>query len=225
MKIIAISDLHGNLIDIKNSADILVIAGDFSPLYCQQDYSRVMDWINRRLIPWISKIKVNDVILVPGNHDLVCTYKQFSREFESIVIRHNTSQKIHYLNNSSIIIEGKKFFGTPNSESPRGWAFSDPYNQDYLFDSDTDILVTHQPPKFGNVGFVKQYQKELGSYILRSRILQSDILINICGHIHTGQHGGVEILLNNGRNAYVYNVSVLDENYDVAYPPTLIEIN
>ena len=32
MKIIALSDLHGHLVQISESADVLVIAGDFSPL-------------------------------------------------------------------------------------------------------------------------------------------------------------------------------------------------
>lgn len=32
MKIIALSDIHGNLINIKNSSDIVIIAGDWSPL-------------------------------------------------------------------------------------------------------------------------------------------------------------------------------------------------
>ena len=43
--------------------------------------------------------------------------------------------------------------------------------------------------------------------------------IVFCGHIHTGQHGGVEF-----ESSRVYNVSRLDENYEIAYEPTWVEV-
>ena len=43
--------------------------------------------------------------------------------------------------------------------------------------------------------------------------------INFCGHIHTGDHYGVKY-----NDTTVYNVSLLDENYNEAYKPTIIEI-
>lgn len=221
MKIIAVSDLHGNLISIKDSCDVLVIAGDWSPLYNQQDYYSVMNWIDKRFIPWMISSNANDVIFIPGNHDFACTYSFFEDDLNNIIKRHHINN-IHYLNKSSIVLNGVKFFGLPENESPGGWAFSNQYNQKYIFDKDTDVLITHQPPMIGDVGYVKIYNKELGSRALRDAILSSNIKLNICGHIHTGAHGETPVMVNNGNYSCIYNTSILDEDYKVAFKPTVI---
>ena len=224
MKIIALSDLHGNLIRVRDYSDVVVIAGDWSPLYCQHDCIAILHWWDKKFIPWMKTIKANHFIVIPGNHDLACTYSLFREEITKILERHKMLDIVHYLCFDSAIIDGKKFYGNPNSESPTGWAFSNPYNQEYTFDKDTDILVTHQPPRVGNVGYVKQFNREFGSKALIDKILSSNIQLNICGHIHTGSHEEHPIILHNGRLARVYNVSILDEDYTVAYKPTVIEI-
>jgi Icc-related predicted phosphoesterase len=224
MKIIAISDLHGNLINIRDKCDAVVIAGDWSPLYCQQDCVSVLHWLDKRFVPWMKSLKTDHVVVIPGNHDFAGTYNFFEDELDRILVRHRMIDKVHYLCHSSIIIDGKKFYGNPNNESPNGWAFSKQHNQTYEFDDDTDILITHQPPMIDDVGYVSRFNKELGSKELLVRILESNIELNICGHIHTGSHGEHQTILNNGNIARVYNVSILDEDYDVAYLPTVIEL-
>ena len=225
MKIIALSDLHGNLIQIRDTADVVVIAGDWSPLYIQHDCLSVLEWFDKRFIPWMSLLKTNHVVFIPGNHDLACTYSFFKKELDKLLLRHQVVDKVHYLCYNSTIIDGKKFYGNPNTESPKGWAFSKEYNQVYNFDKDTDILITHQPPKVGDVGYVKLYHREFGSQDLLYKILESNISLNICGHIHTGSHDEYQIVLNNNTKvARIYNVSILDEDYRVAYKPTIIEL-
>lgn len=39
------------------------------------------------------------------------------------------------------------------------------------------------------------------------------------GHIHTGLHGGVDF-----EGSRIYNVSRLDERYEIAYDPTWVDI-
>ena len=223
MKIIAVSDLHGNLIRIRESCDLFVIAGDWSPLYCQHDCTQTLSWIDSTFIPWMKRLNAKHIVFIPGNHDIVCTLSCFKNEFDYFLKRNNCTN-ISYLCNSGITIFGRKIFGIPNSESPNGWAFSDQYNQTYDFDDDTDILITHQPPRFGNVGYVRQFNKEFGSVDLRNEILRSNISLNICGHIHTGDHTPTQTTLNNGNTAIIQNTSILDENYEVAYPYTVTNI-
>jgi Icc-related predicted phosphoesterase len=224
MKIIAVSDLHGNTIPIKDKADVLVIAGDFSPLYCQQDPIAIIGWFDRVLIPWLKRLQIDNFVIIPGNHDFACTFSFFKDDLDTILHRHGMKDRVHYLNRSSVTIQCKKFYGIPDTESLTGWAFSKAFNVDYSFDEDTDVLVTHQPPHVGNVGFVSQLNREFGSDNLRSAILNSNIDVNICGHIHTGDHSKNMIQLNNGKLACIYNVSILDEDYEVAYDYATITI-
>lgn len=224
MRIIAVSDLHGELINIKDKCDVFVIAGDWSPLYIQNYYESMIEWIDKAFIPWMISIDANYVLFIPGNHDFVCTSKSFKDDIRYLLYKHNAGLKIHYLCHDSIVFYGKKFYGNPNNESPNGWAYANQYNQIYEFDSNTDILITHQPPKIGDVGYVSKHNLELGSSSLRDAILNSNIEINICGHIHTGHHGETPIILNNDKVSSVYNVSILDEDYIVSYEPTIIEI-
>lgn len=65
MKVTAISDLHGNLIDIE-PCDLLLICGDISPLEIQRDYIQMTKWIFNEFQEWIMKIDCPTIILTPG---------------------------------------------------------------------------------------------------------------------------------------------------------------
>ena len=69
-----------------------------------------------------------------------------------------------------------------------------------------------------------RFNKEFGSVDLRNEILRSNISLNICDHIHTGEHETTHIVLNNGKSAIIKNMSISDEDYRVAYDPVTIEI-
>lgn len=66
MKVTAISDLHGNLIDIE-PCDLLLICGDISPLDIQRDYIQMTKWIFNEFREWIMKIDCSTVILMNYN--------------------------------------------------------------------------------------------------------------------------------------------------------------
>ena len=70
MKLIAISDLHGYLPTIEEQADIMLIAGDISPLNIQGTRVLMREWIEDEFIPWINELKVEKVFLVAGNHEI-----------------------------------------------------------------------------------------------------------------------------------------------------------
>ena len=224
MKIIALSDKYGNLNQIKDSCDVLVIAGDWSHLCYQQDYDTVLNWCDNEFIQWMKALDTYHIIIIHCNHDTSCTYSFFKDDTDNLIKRHDMCDNIHYLRFDSVIIDCKKFYGNPNSDSSYLWAFSNQHNQNYEFDDDTDILITHQTPRFGDVRFVRIFNKEFGSVDLLNEILRSNISLNICSHIHTGDHETTHIVLNNCNSAIIKNMSISDEDYRVAYEPVIIEI-
>ena len=224
MKIIELSHQHGNLNQIKDSCYVLVIAGDLSPLCYQQDYDTVLNLCDNEFIPWMKSLYTYHTIIVPCNHDISCTYSSFKDDTDNLIKRHDMCDKIHYLCFDSVIIDGKKFYDNPNSDSSYWWAFSNQHNQNYEFDDDTDILITHHPPRFGDVRFVRRFNKEFGFVDLRNDILRSNISLNVCGHIHTGDHETTHIVLNNCNSDIIKNMSISDEDCRVAYEPVIIEI-
>ncbi len=52
MRVIATSDLHGNLPEIE-PCDVLIIAGDHFPLKVDRDYALSMAWAEKYFIPWL----------------------------------------------------------------------------------------------------------------------------------------------------------------------------
>lgn len=68
-KFIAISDLHGTLPEIKEEADILLIAGDIMPLQIQRDMEESEIWFKDSFLPWADSLPIKYVVLVGGNHD------------------------------------------------------------------------------------------------------------------------------------------------------------
>ena len=84
-----------------------------------------------------------------------------------------------------------------------------------------DILVTHQPPYgYGDrVTNARPGEEEhLGSHELLSAIERIKPRLVICGHIHSGhgyfEHAGIPI----------YNVSVVNDHYELVRSPTVIDI-
>lgn len=68
MLIGAISDLHGNLIDIY-PCEVLFICGDISPLRLQFNMEEMEYWITNEFLPWCEKLSCERIFLIAGNHD------------------------------------------------------------------------------------------------------------------------------------------------------------
>ena len=88
--------------------------------------------------------------------------------------------------------------------------------------SGLDVLVTHSPPRIPGSDVDRSLQtnsEHFGSPELTEAIAEKHPRFVFCGHIHTGLHGGVDF-----EATRIYNVSRLDERYEVAYEPTWVEI-
>lgn len=227
MKINAISDLHGNLPQIE-PCDILLIAGDISPLRIQNRYELMIDWMNEEFYPWIETLPCDKVVFIAGNHDfyLYCEgYDTITKD----IIEFGLHDKLIYLENNSVNINGLVIYGTPMCEGPYGWPYCDPLrtHEEYSKIEKCDILLTHQPPRYDKVGcsYPGQYrERDFGSDALYNAIIDKNIPIVVCGHIHTGDHNGVKVRVNDKIISTIYNVSLLDEDYELTYPITTFEV-
>jgi Icc-related predicted phosphoesterase len=105
------------------------------------------------------------------------------------------------------------------------WAFMKaPHDLERVYaaiPASVDILVSHQPPlSYGDDTLDVRSGRvdHVGSRELLGAIERVRPALVICGHMHRGfgqyEHRGIPI----------YNVSVVDEGYRLANPPTVIDL-
>lgn len=224
MKIIAISDLHGDVIPPNDlpDGDVLVIAGDVLP----DDYKpvgrdwlgtsrtiRQMWWYDDVWLPYLESLtaKFDFVLWIGGNHDFYLQAQQAKHLQEMM------PKRVEYLCESWTIIDGVKFYGAPWN-CTAGWAFylDDPEGFDEKLPhvpDDTDVLVVHGPPKVDRMpGF------HWCSHALSDWVATHPLKAVICGHIHEA-YGEYRIL-----TTPVHVVSSKNRNYELVNPPVEIEI-
>jgi len=228
MKIAAFSDTHGclgspnTLPYIIAGVDVIVIAGDIIPLECQRDHEYSMVWFRDVFLQWAKSQPVERVIFIGGNHDMY--FERYADEARRLIDEVGLSEKVIYLFDESYRYNDKVFYGTPWIENLKNWSFytSMPYDAFSLI-PECDVLISHTPPSVEKVGCSypnKPYEANYGSFALKKVLEQRDkVNTVICGHIHTGTHGGVKF-----GDKTIYNVSMVDEDYREAYDVTYIEI-
>lgn len=226
MKIVGVSDLHGDLILNIPECDVLCIAGDIVPLHMQRNIRQSYSWLKKNFLKWVDELSCKHVILVGGNHDFCFDTEFWSHDDPKLPTYPGEifkGTKVHYLHDDWEEIDGVKFYGSPICTGPAGWAFYRP-DEDRLFDhiQDCDVLVTHQPP-CGEVGTVLEkcwnYMNNFGSVALENRLKKGGIRYCLSGHIHSGLHSGEMI-----GDCMCYNVAIKDERYNVAFYPLELSI-
>jgi len=70
LKIVAISDLHGELPEIIMPADIMLLVGDIVPLNIQFNKAKSKKWFETEFAYWIKSLPVDKVYMVAGNHKI-----------------------------------------------------------------------------------------------------------------------------------------------------------
>ena len=228
MKLIAISDLHGNLPVIEENADILIIAGDISPLYIQGRKPDMISWLKNEFIDWINSLNVETVYLIAGNHDWV--FENCS-EMLPLELRILSNNKLVYLCNEETKYydsEGKewKIFGTPYCHQFGNWAFmrdDDTLEEIYkAIPKDIDILISHDAP-YGVADILLQPEyytgKHIGNKPLSKEILKKAPKIVCHGHLHSTSREFEE-----WGYSKVINCSILDEHYNPIYAPITFEV-
>ena len=139
MKLTIISDTHNihNQLQL-DSGDVLIHCGDFTRKGELNDV--------RSFASFIEQQNFSHKIIIAGNHDF-CFDDERKKEAELIL----RSCGINYLNDSSIIIDGIKFWGSPIQPWFHDWAFNRKRGNEIrkhweLIPTNTDVLLTHGPP-------------------------------------------------------------------------------
>lgn len=230
MKILATSDLHGNLVGFDPTGyDVVVIAGDFAPIngFSKWHMHDQKKWIQKKFMAFVNKWPNVEFVIVPGNHDM-CLDKNKTNCYTDIDYSIDWAPNAHLLIDEQIEINGIRFYGTPWVPIiAYSWAFeAETDKQTKMFSKipvDVDVLITHSPPHIPNSFIDRSTQyyisEAFGSNALATEIFNKKPKYVFCGHIHSGEHSMV-----NFNGTHIYNVSRVNEDYDIAYEPISLDI-
>lgn len=171
MRVVHISDPHGKHAELNLPAgDVLVCSGDVSHYGIDVEMHAFLNWLRKQ--PYKHKI------LVAGNHDEIL-YE--TEGYESEVFDFDG---IHYLKDSSVTIDGIKFYGTPWVPAEFSMAFTFYPGEGKgvwaEIENDTDVLITHGPPAgILDIGY--------GCRDLKARVFELPLKAHLFGHIHEGK--------------------------------------
>ena len=202
MRIIAISDIHGQLpVEPCDPCDLLIIAGDICP-----DVGHVTGqakWLDTTFRAWLKLQPANKIIGTWGNHDFVGQSPNTPTDLPWTLAV-----------NELVEVDGLKIYLTPWVPNLPRWAFSFPNDVPqerwpYHLPS-VDIFVPHGPP-LGYSDYLAGWH-HVGSETQRGWCLERKPPVVVCGHIHEGR--GEYPTVWGGK---LYNVASLDGKYE-PYP-------
>ena len=157
MKIVAVADTHGSdFVDKIPECDLLLIAGDISPMHLVHDFYHQRAWFQSDFISQLIKLKdkVGNIVFIGGNHDTYLSECNISGNNDSI--KKILPDNVHYLCDELINIKGISIYGSPwcnlpfwGAKGPPVWNFAlsdaelaEKYSK---IPKDIDILLTHGP--------------------------------------------------------------------------------
>lgn len=213
MKIVCISDTHNCNGQIAvPDGDLLIHSGDATVQGTLGEVQAFLDWY--------ASLPHRRKIFVAGNHDwLYETQPGLAEEM-------TRDRGIDYLRDSSIEIDGVRFYGSPWQPRFFEWAFNLDRGPEMAekwerIPDGTEVLITHGPP-FGILDLVNRPRRDnAGCEDLLRRVGElaaTGLRYHIFGHIHFG-YG---TLRQNG--VTFVNASVCDEDYVPTQAPIVIEI-
>ncbi len=200
MRLVCISDTHNQheKLNIPHG-DVLIHAGDFTGT---GTHRQVISFVR-----WFANQPHKYKVLVAGNHEVTLDqsfyqknwarfhnkYPLRAHEIKNYVLR---EEGIIYLENSEVVIEGVKFYGSPYQPEFGGWAFGlergDSIRKAWgEIPQDTDVLITHGPPH--GYGDKLYFGERVGCKDLLKELDRVKPKVHIYGHIHEGygtyEHG------------------------------------
>lgn len=179
-----ISDTHSMHLQLKepDNIDLIIFSGDEANP--KDKYQGEQETLN--FLYWMGNLKAKYKVFVAGNHSSAIATKllDFNKFNEYGII---------YLEDSSVNIEGFNIYGSPWSPNFCNWHFMK--DRSKLHDIwqeiplDTDILITHTPPKtILDLSYDRKNILEYcGCQSLKKRVLEIQPLLHCFGHIHNCQ--------------------------------------
>lgn len=234
MKIVCISDTHNRhrevCFDTAASGDVLVHAGDFTNFGSLKEV--------RDFVQWFAGLEgFRHKVLIAGNHDVGMDPDYDNQETGGVFVSEEDRAEIarlvchnpafHYLHDSSVVLDGVKFYGAPyvclDMSAPTRWAFSLTDMQIVCkgvwerIPDDTDVLITHGPP-YSILD--RSYSGHVGDDFLLLQVIQRvRPQVHIFGHVHNQQ--GVET---RGSTRFVNAVSQAEYDAPMLQPVVLYGI-
>jgi len=210
MKIVLMSDTHEKRPSVPDG-DVLVHAGDLT-------MSGKLSYLIEEM-EWMKSLPHPHKILIAGNHDWGFQHLMTQGRED---LAHELAAPMIYLRDSSVTIDGVKFYGSPWQPWFYDWAFNLQRGNEIkkkwdLIPENTDVLITHGPPKhvLDWVG-----KDAVGCEELAVTVNRIAPRIHVFGHIHCA-YGHREY----GKTKY-YNASVVNEMYqlDSKHQPWEVEL-
>jgi Icc-related predicted phosphoesterase len=233
MRIVALSDQHGHLPEIP-SCDLLIVAGDvcpdrFGPFLAMRDPDHQKAWFDRIVRPWLANAPATYKIVTWGNHDWcgqLCSFRGDSPAEASLTDVQILVDDVTRVPSAGKTGQEVSVWATPWSNQFMRWAFmKQPGELAAVYaqiPEGIDIVVSHQPPYgYGDRAFDvgSEPTERLGSRELLNALDRVRPKLVICGHIHGG-HGRTEY-----HGIPIFNVSVVDERYQLVHAPTVIDFS
>ena len=229
MKIVVISDTHTKHSKLTiPECDVLVHCGDFT---YQGKY-----WKVKSFYDWLCQQPATHKLVIAGNHEETFdrTHPQYNPACKAI-IADAYDDSIHYLEDSEIVIEGIKFYGTPWTPRFYDWAFNGITDADLPYQNggtsltevynripeDVQVLIAHGPP-YDICDLSENGDERTGSIEMRrmTREKLGMLRLYLCGHIHEAR--GMEVT--DGNITYI-NASSLARDYKTISDPILIQLD
>lgn len=214
MRLICISDTHGNEFPSLPDGDVLIHSGD-AGIVSEQSIAK----LNRMFGDLKDKFK--HIIYVPGNHDLF-----FEKQFR---LAQTMLSNAIVLNDSGIVIQDKLFWGSPITPWYFDWAFNRNRGDDILrhwnlIPSNTDVLVTHGPC-YGILDLTLD-GRNVGCNDLLNAVKRIRPIAHICGHIHEA-YGCMHKEFKKGKERYFVkfaNAALCDTRNNLVSRPIIVEV-
>lgn len=227
------SDLHGELPDAHEAAEITLICGDIVPLRMQRNIPQSKKWLETIFAYWAKNWPSEKIYFIGGNHDFI--FDGHYTTNDALQLKTLTDGKLWYLDGYTVVDhcsnDGKfyRIYGTPYCHIFGNWAFmreDETLRELYCQMPDgCDIVISHDAADINDLGLVPpNVWHPTSSINAGNKVLAEAIKLNkpkyyFCGHIHEGNHRVTEI-----DGTTMANVSLLNDSYQMVYEPLYLDI-